>query len=533
MSTYSTGTSPTDANKLADIQSVLNKLPNNTSKLIAPKDVRDAVFTLWENVVFKPTTAGGTEYIGIDQSSFKEKIFLGKKMVSGQYVMNNNLLSTDVDVFFYNTKTEPQLNYNTKVAFLAGTSSNYKNGEIASPYLQSTVVENPGYEKTINFEILNPSYYTIGLTNYGGDINIKSDYGLISLNGIIWPDYLTNNNSSLDGNVLKFKWISGKPYATWEILSTQSVSTSLYSTGTVSITGSPVLLNGDNINFSSSIPVPATIGGIVAGSTFSDVSVVEMIRMLLYSYIAPTLSATMSSPLLESGSPSKSALRINYTIVRSAATYSLTSLTMISGGVSGSLITAATIPVGTTSSSVIPTIPNIIYYLPGTQSYADISWTMRLTDITTTKQSTATLKVVIPWYYGTSNLGTTQSNGINTILGTVSSPIANLLTPLITNPIELVPYSAYNKSLTLSGQNVYLYFAYPADFPDLVSITDSNGVIITTQFKKFVIDNISTNNWGGKSYKFYIYVGTPGSSVPMTTTIGSFPYYSSVYNFNW
>ena len=74
MATYSTGTPPTNATKLQDFNSVLNILPDNTSKLIAPKDVRDAVFTTWENIAFKPTTAGGSEYIGIDQTTLQEKI---------------------------------------------------------------------------------------------------------------------------------------------------------------------------------------------------------------------------------------------------------------------------------------------------------------------------------------------------------------------------------------------------------------------------------------------------------------------------
>ena len=55
--TYSIGTPPTDATKLADFQSILNILPDNTSKLIAPKDVRDSSYTIWENIVFKPNNA--------------------------------------------------------------------------------------------------------------------------------------------------------------------------------------------------------------------------------------------------------------------------------------------------------------------------------------------------------------------------------------------------------------------------------------------------------------------------------------------
>jgi hypothetical protein len=71
-----------------------------------------------------------------------------------------------------------------------------------------------------------------------------------------------------DGKVLKFRWLGGYPYAQWENLATQSSPDTLYSTGTVSITGNPVILNGLPINFSSSIGTPVTIGGMPAWFNF-------------------------------------------------------------------------------------------------------------------------------------------------------------------------------------------------------------------------------------------------------------------------
>jgi hypothetical protein len=74
-STYSTGTPPTNANKLSSLSSIFTELPDNTSHLIKPLQVRDAVYTLWENIAFKPTTVSGLsgEYIGIDQIALQEK----------------------------------------------------------------------------------------------------------------------------------------------------------------------------------------------------------------------------------------------------------------------------------------------------------------------------------------------------------------------------------------------------------------------------------------------------------------------------
>jgi len=96
MSTYSNGAGyPINADKLQDLNSVLHELPDNTNHYISPKYVRDAIYTTWENVIFKPTTIPSSvvEYVGIDQISFAEKILLGRKQSSsGQYVLSNDLL---------------------------------------------------------------------------------------------------------------------------------------------------------------------------------------------------------------------------------------------------------------------------------------------------------------------------------------------------------------------------------------------------------------------------------------------------------
>jgi hypothetical protein len=544
MATYSIGTPPTDATKLLDLQSALNILPDNTSKLIQPKDVRDSIYTLWENIIFKPTTALGTEYIGVDQTSVQKKIYFGKKTVGGQYVLNNNLLSTDVDVFFYNTKTEPQSNYNTTVAFLAGTSSNYKLGQLDAPYIKSTDITNPGYSNTIDFEIINPSYYTISGTNTGGNINIYSQNGNVVLNGTRFPTYTENTVGIAQNNyVLKYKWIGGTPYAKWEINSTASV-TDIISTGTVSITGSPVLLNGIPINFSYNIPTPVAIGGIPAGSTFSNVPVTEMIRMILYPYIEPLLSTSMNYTLIEIGDGASAGLvRFNYTITRNA-TYSITGLSL-TNPYTGALITPGLIVNGVTSSQVIPTI-NMVSLVSSPDSYGTFSWTMNLNDTyPTSKTSTSIITAVLPWYYGTATISSTQSigmNGMNTILGTQSNPISGILTPILANPATYSD-AAFNKTVTLttsvlSGNQGYIYFGYPSDYADLQQILDPNGYDVTGSFYKFTISGIDSPLpnlfWSGRSYKFYIYVGSsPGASTPLLTTIGSLPSYSGDYQFKF
>ena len=529
MSTYSIGTPPTDATKLESIQAIFNELPDNTSKLISPKDVRDAAYTIWENIIFKPTTipSSSVEYIGIDQDGFNEKILIGKKDISGQYVLSDDLLNSNVDIFFYNTKSGAS--YDTKIAFLAGTGSNFQSGNVSAPYIQSTVVTNPGFENTIDFEIVNPSYYINGLTYSGGNINILSEYGVVSLNGIVMPTYNNNLDPSSDGEVLTYKWWGGRSYAVWQGISQSSI-TSLTSSGTVSISGSPVLLNGLDVNFSYDVPTPVAIGGIPAGSTFSNVPVTEMIRMILYPYIMPVLSTSISSQYVETTSATSSNLTFNYSITRNA-TYSISSITL-SATFSGLLITPGSIVNGTTSSSVGISPAQ----LTGTQSWNTQTWTMGVSDTyISTATSSSSVSVVIPWYYGSATISCTSSTTINTILGTSSTSVPGKLTPLLTAP-ALTSSSIYNKGVTMSGNNVYLYFGYPYDFPDLVSIIDPNGYDVSGSFYKFTVDGVSSPSsiWGStKNYKFYIYVGSTASTTPITTTIGAGPAYSETYQFNF
>ena len=109
---------PTEALRKQDITSVLLDLPDNTQKLISPKDVRDAFLTSWANSAFKQTIGqAGIEYLGIDSGNpdsrdIKQKIFLGKRNFTGSDIMNNTLLSytNPTDIYFFNTKNSGRWN---------------------------------------------------------------------------------------------------------------------------------------------------------------------------------------------------------------------------------------------------------------------------------------------------------------------------------------------------------------------------------------------------------------------------------------
>jgi len=85
----------TEAYRKQDINSVLADIPNNTQKLISPKDVRDAFLSSWANSSFKQTIGvASIEYVGLDSGDpsnrdIKQKIFIGKRNYAGTDIMNN------------------------------------------------------------------------------------------------------------------------------------------------------------------------------------------------------------------------------------------------------------------------------------------------------------------------------------------------------------------------------------------------------------------------------------------------------------
>jgi hypothetical protein len=529
MSTYSTGQPPVDALKLQNFQAVLNLLPDNTQKLIAPKDVRDGLYTTWENIAFKPTKVADSdvEYIGIDQPLLKSKVYFGKKSVGGKEVMDDLLLNElDYDYYFFGTRAEPTTEHNTRIGFLAGTGSLYIEDTLAIPYIEAKQVTHYDFQKYINFEIRNRSYIFDGTDRVGGDISILSDRGRINLNGVVLPKLGDNLQPTNNDKYLKFLWDPQGNYgvATWSSLDQANI-TDIVSTGTVSITGSPILINGENILFTDTTEVPVTIGGIVAGSTFQNRPVTEVLRQLLYPYIAPTMSTSFDNAFIELGdTQTANNQKLNFTI-RRAATYSINNFFMTPNTFrsGSSLPVGSSIQIGETNGSVLP------FFNPTLQSASGFSITsFRLTlndQFGTTITSTSNFRVALPWFYGTSTNLDVDVTSLNSMFGNLTSILRG------------EPSAGESVQVILSTTNLpsalgCVYFAYPSVYRDLTNIIDQNGYPVFSDYTKYVRNGVRSpqNRWGGsgdnRSYK--IYVRTP-SGVPAYTNIPPLSRYTFVF----
>lgn len=466
-----------------DILSVLKELPDNTHKLISPRDVRDAFLSTWATSPFKQTkTISGIEYIGLDSGNpadrdIKEKIFLGKRSYGNSDILSSNLLNnTDADIFIYNTKPDSSSQDSTKISILAGTNSSLYP---SAPYIESK------YESgKLNLNITNPSLLQ-------SPINIYSNTGRVSINGISFPTVSENSSGASNGKILRYVGTFPNGYLTWD--NTNVTISQLGTPGAVTnIYGGTVSLNGYELEFVEDNLTPSAVGGVPAGFSFSATSfsggkwpIVEVLRKVLYSKVNPDINiyATSSSgtKYAELGKTSSIFLKWDITIhPRNEDDYISDYL------ITRKLDTGSIIPTsyyglsfsGLPGSSFSGSA-NLVtgsYSTPKTEYYAfnatDIWKPARVTYTSYptgfSYSATASVEFVYPIYYGF------NANAISNSSTSFDSVISNLQK-------YIAPYPGVDSSIKLNyNGSGYLYFIYQRSTfsSDPIKIIDPNGFVI-------------------------------------------------------
>jgi hypothetical protein len=492
---------PTEALRKQDINSVLLDLPDNTQKLISPKDVRDAFVTTWANSAFKQTIGQASiEYLGIDSGNpnnrdIKQKIFIGKRNYAGLDIMNSTLLNdTNNDIYIYNTKSDTSSTQSTTIAILAGTNSSLHQ---YAPYIQSSVV-NSGDALGLNF--VNPSQFS-------GPINVYSNTGRVAINGILLPTISETSASASNGKILKYSGTYPNGVLRWAE-PTVSIA-NIGSPGSVTnIYGSPINVNGYSLEFVDSSIVPSTVGGVAQGSSFSsgsyngqDWPLSEVIRKILYPYVPPTLSLSVSINGVNyfTTGLTYSAL-FRYSIIRytnDIYSYNITGTTYSSGlsfygGVGSQLNATFSSNVYSNDSVTNNNLSSNIGYLSGfTQSYVlnakDVAF---ISDPFGFSHSfTASVKFVHPSFYGFNSSKITSS----ALLGSFINSSTRAAIPYL---------GSQSFSFNYNGSG-YLYFVVPNIYPLLSKIKDPNGFIIHDS----TLPTIST-------FTYSTYSPTGGNNLP-------------------
>ena len=462
----------TEAYRKQDINSVLADIPNNTQKLISPKDVRDAFLSSWANSSFKQTIGvASIEYVGLDSGDpsnrdIKQKIFIGKRNYAGTDIMNNTLLATSNqnDIYLYNTKPDGITQSSTRVAILAGTNSSL---HTYAPYIGSKVF-NTGVSDVASLDLVNPSLF-------GGPINIYSQTGRVAVNGILFPTVAETSASASNGKILKYSGAYPNGSLRWAD-PTITIS-SIGSPGTpTNIYGSSSNVNGHSLEFVDSSIVPQTIGGVQIGTSFSAGSYVgqnwplsEVIRKILYPYVPPTISlgVSSSSTSIYAEFGVTSSFNFSYSITKYSNNiddYQITGTTysgLSFSGLPGSIL-SKTFSYGVYNTTVtgVPTYSN---------------YALRVSD---SGSSNFTYSVTASVYFVSPFFDKFSSTYIDLFAGTINSDIGTLIStsnktisPLIIDGVT----QSINKSYVGSG---YIYFLYPISYGLLSMIKDPNGYII-------------------------------------------------------
>lgn len=498
-----------EAYRKVDILSVLKDIPDNTSKQISPKDIRDAFLSTWANSTFKQTTnLAGIEYIGIDSGNpsdrdIKQKIFLGKRSYANLDIMNSTLLSNErADIYIYNTKPDSYLTQSsTKIAILAGTDSSLHQ---TAPYIESRVENNKNH-----LELRNPS-----LNN--GPINLYSSTGRVSINGILFPTISENSANAGNDKILKYSGTYPNGYLKWSPITFDETNVGELGSPT-NIYGSPVLLNGHSMEFVDDSLVPSAVGGIPSGFSFSENSyyspitatyqnwpLSEVLREILYPYISPEIDLSLinintGTTYAVAGTTTDIIITYNFTLYSRTADEYISNQYLLSqpivnglgGATSGTSyygLSFSGLPGTTFSGTMSFTVTD-----PGGISGGKYKYTMAVSDVPGTlvagyptfgwsHSSSTEINFIKPIYYGFTSSDISIVPGSIPTLPTWETNALNPLKSSIENRVKPYPGIDNTMSLNIKGDG-YLYFVYPRmdgignilDESSLYSIKDPNG----------------------------------------------------------
>jgi hypothetical protein len=274
------------------------------------------------------------------------------------------------------------------------------------------------------------------------------------------------------GNLIDAVNIRNSVYTLWERISdVQTVASQSASASVI---------------YSNSTPTPVTIGGIVAGSTFSNKTMIEMWDALLYPYIPPSASLTGGNTR-EYGSGTS--LTLTWNVYKGKN--SITGIT-----VDG-------------NSSISPTGNN----QSGTQAASstpntNTTFTMTVTDGTTTASATTTVSWLKAVYWGK-----TSTYGLPSMSIVGSQPAwadgAGVGSGKTLSGTRAGNYSGIN------GAGQYLVFSWPTSYGD-PSFT-ING-LPNTAFTK-IGSGVSHTNMNGYTTTYDVWISNTAQNSPIASFV--------------
>lgn len=243
----------------------------------------------------------------------------------------------------------------------------------------------------------------------------------------------------------------------------------------------------DSMLYTNSTPTLTSHGGVAVGETFDKVSMQDMFDKILYPWVAPSVSISItgitSGAVYEKG-VTKAVTACVYTVTKKS--HYLTSVILYKT-VSGTQTAITTIYSGTNGDS-----------MSGTYSFSldvteNTSFVMKATDANskTTSSNTVSVTFVYPYYWGVVDSDTTIDE--NTVLG-------------LTKSVS----SKGAKSVSYTADNSKMVFAYPSSYGSLGKITDPNNFDVTDTFTQTTLSVTGTD---GTAQSYYVYTADTASTV--------------------
>ena len=447
-------------NKTA-LQDVLQLLPDNTSKEITPRDVRDAVLSAWESNVFKYSSVSGTEYIGFTRDEIKDKkIFFGKKQISGSNIMSSSLLTSDTDIFLYNTKSDFASPQDFKMGFLAGTNSSLFG---SAPYIQSTQVS--GGNPYISLNLINPATY--------GTITIQSGSSAsVIINDLYWPSttQVASSIASPSASTGTDLFLVMRTPNNLELRTYTSLGGNLGSVGnTTTILGSPTTLNGYELEYTNPDPIIESIGGVSVGTTFNSLPFKLLFDQILYPELGPFALMNITTPLsqnrtLERDHANPTSVAIYYTLTK--RTFNITGTSLKAQRPDGMYPISASGP-GLPGSGLTTLTTTYTYTVQNSDINANtqsgvFTFSVVPNDGTYSFTASQTVEFVYPYIY---SFNTTDYSLISGNIPSILSSYTKIINT----------YGSQSVPLSNPTTPQYLYFMYPSHYGLLSEILDGNG----------------------------------------------------------
>ena len=242
---------------------------------------------------------------------------------------------------------------------------------------------------------------------------------------------------------------------------------------------------GDATEMEAESLTPSAVGGIPAGTDLNGLTSLEILTMMLYPYIKPTVSVT--------GTPNGGTFEIgdnktitNVRVVVGKKSKKITKVEVFDGVTSLGLLDDATIQNGGT------------FNFPVSIEVASVN--KQLTASVTDEQGsevtakTGAFTFVYPYYVGVC------SDGV---------AIDETLVKGLTKKIE----SKANKSISYTTNNQRMVFAYPKSYGAIKSIIDPNNFDVTASF---VQSTINITGLDGTAQSYYVYVNSASTQSNFT-----------------